>query len=631
MFDKWQRRETLDEEWKKRFLIGKILLILILGILWLRLFYLQVIKHSYYLNKAKARSVVSYVIKAPRGEILTADGVVVATNRATFQLYIDLENLVNEENTLKKLSLILREDYGSLKERFYLAKKLSFGRILLKRNLTWDEVARILVRQYYLPGVIVEVETERFYPYGESYFHLLGYVARINREEYEAFKNYGYSSEDFIGKKGIEKIYEKFLKGVNGRLEIERDAYGRLGKVVGKIYPKAGEDLILTVRHDLQMRAYELLKDKRGAIVALDPKDGALLALVSMPSIDPNKFIVGFESEEWNRYVNDPARPLLNKAIQAYPPGSTFKPITALAGLEAGIVKGPNWSVFCPGYFNFGSHTFRCWEKKGHGSVGLTKAIALSCDVYFYTIGSRIDIDFLAKVAREFGLGEPTGLGFPDEKTGLVPDSAWKQKKFKSSWYQGETINIAIGQGYLLTTPLQMARAYMVFANGGNLYKAYVVREIRSKEGKILFKESPTLEKRVPINRDYYNWILEGLRKVVEEGTGKAARVPGIIVWGKTGTAQVVSLKKKTKTTEHHAWFVSFAGNSTPEIVSAVLVEHGGSGGAVAAPIAGELYRTFYKIPSSQKEIKILEERIEEVPQVYEAPEERPNVGNNTF
>ncbi len=596
---------------EKRFFIGKILLLIILGVLWLRFFYLQVIKHNYYLNKAKARSIVSYVIKAPRGEIITADGVVVATNRVSFQLYIDLENLSNEEELLKKLSLILKEDYGVLKERFYLAKKTSFGRILLKRNLTWDEVARIMVRQYYLPNVIVEVEAERYYPYGPAYFHLLGYVARISGEEYQTLKQYGYSPEDLIGKKGIERLYEKYLKGVNGRLEIERDAYGRLGKVVGKTAPIAGGDLVLTVRHDLQMRAYELLKDKRGAIVALSPKDGALLTLVSMPSIDPNKFITGFEGEEWSKITNDPSRPLLNRAIQPYPPGSTFKIITALAGLEAGIVKGLNWSVYCPGYFRLGSHVFRCWEIKGHGTVGLIKAIAQSCDVYFYTIGSRIDIDFLSQVARRFGLGEFTGIGFSDEKRGLVPDKAWKQAKFKAPWHQGDTVNIAIGQGYLLTTPLQMARAYMAFANGGFLYKIYTVKEIRSKEGKLLYQGSSFLERKINFNKDFNEWILEGLKAVVESGTGRSARVPGIIVWGKTGTAQVVSLRKKTKTLEHHAWFVSFAGNSTPEIVSTVLVEHGGGGGAVAAPLAGELYRAYYKIPSSKEPIPPEQEPIE--------------------
>lgn len=621
--ERWQKQDNVDELWEKRLFFIKILIFFSFSLLWIRLFYLQVIKHPYYLKKAKARSIASYVIKAPRGEIITADGVVVATNRAIFQLYLDLETLEDEEGTLKKLSLLLKEDFGALKERYYLAKKTYLGRILLKRALTWDEVSRIMVRRYYLPGVIVESEAERYYPYGEAYFHLLGYVARINKEEYEGFREKGYSPEDLIGKKGIERLFENYLKGQNGRIEMERDAYGRLGKVVGRSSPLAGNDLIITVRHDLQMRAYELLKDKRGAIVALSPQDGALLALVSAPSVDSNKFISGFEPGEWERIALDPKKPLLNKAIQPYPPGSTFKIITALAGLESGVIKGLNWGVSCPGYFNYGNHIFRCWERKGHGGVNLIKAIALSCDVYFYTVGARLDIDFLAKVSRSVGLGRVSGLGFADEKAGLVPDRAWKQKRYKAPWQQGETVVVAIGQGYILTTPLQMARSYTVVANGGFLYKPYVVKEVRSKGGKILYQFTPKLEARIEINPQHLDWIRSGLREVVESGTGKAARVPGISVFGKTGTAQVVALEKRTRQLEHHAWFVSYAGNSTPEIVSAVLVEHGGGGGAVAAPMAGELYRAFYKLPSLLK--PEIPENVEELPQ-----ESGEDYGNST-
>ncbi|MCS7199226.1 MAG: penicillin-binding protein 2 [Caldimicrobium sp.] len=593
----WVEGVTLAELWERRLFWLKVLLFVFFGLIWLRVFYLQVVKHPYYANKAKARSIAGYMIKAPRGEILTADGVVVATNRAIFQLYIDLENLSDEESILKKLSLLLPEDYGKLKEHFYLAKRSSFGRILLKRNLTWDQVARIMVRQYYLPGVSVEVEAERFYPYGEAYFHLLGYVAKINREEFEALRGKNYSPEDLIGKKGLERLYESHLKGQNGRIEMERDAKGRLGRVVGRVDPLAGEDLIITVRHDLQMKAYELLKEKRGAIVALSPESGAILALVSMPAVDPNKFIIGFEEGEWEKIAQDPRKPLLNRALQAYPPGSTYKLITALAGLKAGIVKGLHWSVACSGYYPFGNHVFRCWEKRGHGPVSLIKAIAVSCDVYFYTIGSRLDIDLLAEVSRAFGLGRLTGLGFPEEKPGLVPDKAWKKKRYGTNWNQGETVVISIGQGYILTTPLQMARAYMVLANGGFLYKPYIVSEVRKKDGTLVFRNTPQAEGKVEIDPQYLEWLRAGLREAVDVGTGKASRVPGILVWGKTGTAQVVALHRKTRHLEHHAWFVSYAGNSTPQIVSAVLIEHGGGGGAVAAPLAGELYRAFYKLP----------------------------------
>lgn len=611
---KWIERDSLNFIWEKKLFWAKLIMLCILSILWLRIFHLQVIKHSYYYKKAKARSIASYVIKAPRGEIITADGVVVATNRAIFQLYIDLESVEDEEGLLKKIALLLKEDYGLLKERYYLAKKKALGRILLKRNLSWDEVARLLVRQYYLPGVIVEIEAERYYPYGEAYFHVLGYVARIDSEEYKKLKDRGYSPEDLIGKKGLERQYEDYLKGINGRIEIERDAQGRLGKVIGREEPKAGADIIITLRHDLQMGAYELLKEKRGAIVALSPKDGRVLTMVSAPSIDPNKFISGFEEGEWEKIVYNPQKPLLNKAIQSYPPGSTFKLITAVAGLKSGVIRGVNWSVLCPGYFPYGNHIFRCWEKRGHGSVNLIKAIAQSCDVYFYTVGARLDVDYLAQVARSFGLGKPSGLGYIDEKAGLVPDREWKRKRYKAPWQQGETVILSIGQGYILTTPLQMARAYMVFANGGNLWKPYLVLEIK-KNDKILNRAQPQLENRIELQPEHWEWLKEGLKEVVESGTGRAAKVPGILVWGKTGTAQVVALTKKVKALEHHAWFVSYAGNETPEVVSTVFVEHGGGGGAVAAPLAGEFYRIYYKLPLLKKPKPPLEEMEErEIP-----------------
>ncbi len=594
--EKWVERENLFQVWENRLFWAKIILLIVLIILWLRIFYLQVIKHPYYFKKAKERSIASYVIKAPRGEIVTADGVVVATNRSIFQLYIDLENVENEEELLRKIALLLKEDFGLIKERYYLAKKKALGRILLKRNLAWDEVARLLVRQYYLPGVVVEVEAERYYPFGEVYFHVLGYVAHIDRNEYEKLREKGYSPEDFVGKKGLERQYEEYLKGINGRIEIERDAKGRLGKVVNKVEPRAGADLIVTLKHDLQMGAYELLKDKRGAIVGLSPQDGRILAMVSVPSIDPNKFIIGFDEGEWEKISRDPKKPFLNRALQAYPPGSTFKLITALAGLKSGIIKGLNWSAFCPGYFPYGNHLFRCWEKRGHGSVNLIRAIAISCDVYFYTVGSKLEIDYLAQVAREFGLGKTSGLGFTDESPGLVSDREWKRKRFNSPWQQGETVVLSIGQGYILTTPLQMARAFMVFANGGNLWKPFLVSEIK-KNDKLLFKAEPHLERRVEIPPSYLEWLREGLREVVESGTGRAAKVSGLNVWGKTGTAQVVALSKKVKALEHHAWFVSYAGKDFPEVVSSVFVEHGGGGGAVAAPLAGEFYRIFYKLP----------------------------------
>ena len=598
--------------WKRKIFYLQLFLFILLFLLLGRVFYLQIIKHSYYLKKAKERTVVTYVIRAPRGEIITSDGVTIATNRAIFQLYLDPESIEGEEEeVLAKLSKILKEDLGLIKERYYFAKKKYLGRILLKRDLSWDEVSKILVRQYYLPGVSVEVEAERYYPYGEAYFHLLGYVARVDRTEYQNLKDKGYSQEDYIGKSGVERLFEDYLRGENGIVEIERDARGRLGKVLSRVPPKAGKDLILTVNHKLQMTSFELLKNKRGAVVVVSPKDGSLLAMVSSPAVDPNKFLTGFSPEEWKALMTDPKKPLLNRAIQPYPPGSTFKLVTALAGLQSGAIKDVKNSVFCSGSFPFGQRVFRCWQREGHGSVDLIRAIAQSCDVYFYKLGLKLDVDFLAKVARSLGLGYPTGLGFFDEKSGIIPDRAWKKKRFKQDWAPGESIVVAIGQGYVSTTPIQMAKAYSVLANGGYRFKIMVAREIRDKGGKVIKRFEPILEERIVINERHLYWLHEGLKQTVEAGTGKAAKVPGIQVYGKTGTAQVVALERKRAHLEHHAWFVSFAGNGTIEVVASVLVEHGGSGGSAAAPLAGELYRAYFGFPSLLRP-KEMESKVEE-------------------
>lgn len=595
--------------WEKRLFGVKILIIFSFFIFWIRFFNLQVVKHSYYYKKAKERSVVTYVIRAPRGEIITSDGVVIATNKAVFQLYLDPELIKDKEDeVLYKLSKILAEDFGNLKERYYLARKTFLGRVLIKRNLNWDEIAKIMVRKYYLPGVEIEVEAERYYPYGEVYFHLVGYVSKITWEEYKNFRGNGYFIEDYIGRAGIEKAFENRLKGKNGAIEIERDAYGRLGKIISRSNPISGENLILTINHNLQMKAYELLKDKTGAIVVLSPQDGAILAMVSTPSIDPQKFITGFTPEEWNEINSKVDSPFLNRALQPYPPGSTYKIITAIAGLSGGIINDLNQHIFCSGYFKYGTKIFRCWEPKGHGGVNLIKAIAFSCDTYFYTIASKLDVDYLAKISKEWGLGKLTGLGWEEEKPGFIPTKEWKEKTFKEPWYPGETVILGIGQGYLLTTPLQLARVYMAIANGGYLYRPYVVKSINLVNGKNI-NIDPQLEKRLYLHPKHWEWIREGLIEVVKIGTGRAAFIPGIMVAGKTGTAQVVSLSlKKSKHLEHHAWFISYAGRSDPEIVSAILVEHGGHGGAGAAPLAQKLYKHYFGISeinvSQQEEYK---------------------------
>ncbi len=598
------RKILKPQFWETRLLLAKIFYLFMFSLLFLRLFYLQIIKHRYYLRKAKERSVVRYVLKAPRGQIITSDGVIIATNRAVFQLYVDVDAIKGKEDKVfLRLSKLLKESFGELKERYAFGRKYSFGRVLLKRNLKWNEVARVITRLYYLPGVSIEVESERYYPWGKPYFHLVGYVARITKREYMRKKDQGYSIEDYIGRRGIERAFEKELKGRNGYIEIEKDAYGRLGKIIKKVKPIPGKDLVLTVRHRYQMAAYKLLKGKSAAFVAISPK-GAILAMVSTPAVDPQKFIEGFSYREWRRIQKNPFHPLTNKVLMPYPPGSTFKVITAFAGLEAGVIKNVFQTIYCPGYFVYKRRRFGCW--KSHGNVNFFKAIYESCDTYFYWVASSLDVDFLARVAKKFGLGEKTGLNWAEEKRGIVPTREWKKKVFKTIWYPGETLYFAIGQGYLSATPLQMARAYMAIANGGSLYKIWVVKAIRDPISKQEKYFSPVIEtKIVPRDGRYFYWIQKALIETVEKGTGKAAKVKGLWVAGKTGTAQVISSKwlkeRKGRRWEHHAWFVSYAGRTQPEIITAVLVEHGGHGGSVAAPIAGEFYKECFNMTSENR------------------------------
>ncbi len=579
--------------WEKRIFRAKCLVFFVFLILLGRLFYLQVLKYKYYYKKAKERSIVTYVVEAPRGDIITSDGKKIATNIPVFQLYIDVKAVKNrEEEVLHKLSKLLGEDLGTLEERYYLEKKKNLGRVLLKKDLRWDEIAKVLVRLYYLPGVTVEVEPERYYPYKNVYFHLVGYVARITKEEYIRLKDKGYSPEDFIGKKGIERVYERYLKGKNGYIEVERDAYGRLGKIVERHKPIPGMTLVLTVNHRLQVEAYNLLKSKKGAIVALSPKDGAVLAMVSSPSLNPQDFVEGFSPKQWRRIVSSPSKPLLNRALSSYPPGSTFKVVTALAALESGVIRSLKQVYFCPGYFKYKGRIFRCWKWNGHGWVNLIKALAESCDVFFYNVATKLDIDYLAKVSREFGLGEKA-LGWPEEKKGLVPDREWKRKYKKEPWYPGDTLNVSIGQGALMVTPIQLARVYMAIANGGYLYKPYVVKEIEDVKGKKIIDIKPVLERKLNIRPIYLRWIRRGLIEAVKSGTAKSAFIPGLLVAGKTGTAQITSRGRHKK---YHAWFVSYAGIKKPEIVTAIFLDHGGHGGSSAAPLAGKLYRFYFNV-----------------------------------
>ncbi|RUM89064.1 MAG: penicillin-binding protein 2 [Thermodesulfatator sp.] len=595
----------LSEIFQKRLIVFFYLVAFVFSLLLMKLFYLQVVKYSYFMRLARERTYDRLFIPAPRGRIFDRRGLLLAGDRPVFNIYLDPRYLRGrEDQVLHRLARILGEDFHRLKTDYLLRKREAYGEVLLRRRLDQDVVARLEARRYFLPGIRIEARPERYYPLGQAFFHLLGYVSPITREELRRLKALGYEPSDYLGRIGLEKVYEDLLRGKKGEREVERDAFGRVVKIVSETPPRPGYDLFLTVESPLQQYAYQLFEGKSGAAVVLRPQDGEVLALVSAPAPDPEGFVKGWSPETWQAIQKDPLHPLLNKALLSFHPGSTFKPVTLLAALEAHLVT-PKEVIFCPGYHRLGRRIFRCWRRWGHGKVDLLRALAESCDTYFYVLGERLDIDYLADFARRCGFGKPSGLGLPGERPGIVPDRSWKRVRYGSRWQKGETLNVAIGQGFLEVNLLQLTRFYAALANGGTLWRPWVVKKILGPEGDLLQGNKPEVLGRLPVHRENLRWIIRGLTEAVEgkRGTGRAAQVPGIQVAGKTGTAQVVRIKTKKRPgrkqeevpyqERDHAWFVAFAPVKRPEVVVGIFVEHGGHGGSAAAPIAGKLLK-FY-------------------------------------
>jgi penicillin-binding protein 2 len=473
-----------------------------------------------------------------------------------------------------------------------------FEPVRVKDDVGRQEVAALEAFQYEYPGVLVEVEPRRSYPHGTLASHVLGYVGQINPAELKTRVDLGYRMGDYIGKMGIEKELDAELKGRDGFQQMEVDSLGRGIKVLSSIPPIPGHSVTLTIDLALQQVAEGLLAGIAGSVVAIDPSDGSVLAAASSPAIDPNSFSHGLSQEEWDRLSHDPQHPLQNRIVQAqYPPGSVFKIVTAVAALESGVIT-PATSFSCRGALRYGNRDFRCWKKEGHGEISLHRALVESCDVFFYQVGLKAGIDEIARVAREFGLGKATGLELGSESPGLIPDSAWKRRVRKEPWYSGETLSAAIGQGYDLVTPVQAAQLAATVANGGTVYRPHLIRRVDDGSGSVVRTGAVVAERTVRLKPETLAVIKGGLWGVVNEpgGTGSGARVPGLVVAGKTGTAQVVRMAAKGERqaaggleSRDHAWFVCYAANGANQVAIAVIIEHGGHGGSVGAPIARRL------------------------------------------
>jgi penicillin-binding protein 2 len=583
--------------------------VIIFFVFFVRLWYLQVIKGQEFQLLSENNRIRLIRITAVRGMIMDRKGRVLADNRPSFNVMVTPEDVDDLKDLTRRLSQLLtlspQEIARTIKDR----DRPPFQSVPIKRDVAWEELSLVKSHQLDLPGVEIQIEPIRTYPHDTVAAHVLGYVGEINRDELQ--KRKGYQMGDRIGKSGVELIWEKDLRGVDGGRQVEVDAVGREIRVLKEVPPVAGNNLYLTIDLDLQRYGEQLLGKRAGVIIAMDPLTGEILAFCSSPPFRPAVFAEGISTPEWESLVSDPLHPLQNRGIQGlYPPGSVFKIVTAAAALEEGAIQ-PDTPFYCNGTYYLGKRAYQCWKSSGHGVVRFYRGLVESCDVYFYNVGKKVGVNLLSKYAKGFGLGRPTGIDLPDEKAGLVPTTAWKRERLDRPWYPGETISMAIGQSYLLVTPLQLLNLISSIANGGALLKPQIARRVEDLDKKTVQEYPPQEVKKIPISSETLGELREALGGVIQEdaGTGRAARIKGMEIAGKTGTAQVVRLKgpggrQRLEETPYalrdHAWFVAYVPAHTPLAV-VVLVEHGGHGGSAAAPLAREMIKKYFSLQRGEE------------------------------
>ena len=583
-------------------LLYVILAVAFLGLVS-RLVFLQVVSGERYTFLSENNRVRIKRVAGTRGMIYDRQGQLLVDSRPSFDLIFVPEDSTDPQNTLRLLARYLKRDEKELLNTFEEGKsRAAFDEMVLGRDVEWSVVVAVESHQLDLPGVSLRVRPRRSYADGPMAAHVLGYLGEINQRQLNLLRDKGYVVGDEIGQYGLERRWEELLRGQSGGQQVEVDALGRRVRVLHEVTDVPGYTVHLTLDRQLQAAAYESLKGKEGTIVALDVNSGAILALASTPAFDPNVFARGIKSDEWSGLIKDQLRPLSNRATQGqYPPGSTFKIIMAIAAVEEGVIN-PESFIQDPGFFPFGNRNFRDWKKGGHGAVNLHRAIVESCDTYFYQLGPKLGVDRIAKWARAFGLGEKTGIALDDERNGTIPDTEWKRKRFRQPWFPGETISVAIGQGYVTVTPLQLANMMAAVANGGKLYRPYLVNKVESLDGATVREYGPDLIRTIELKPDTIQRVQKALADVVygPGGTGGAARSQAVRVAGKTGTAQVIEMKGAYLKSEHlsyfnpdHAWFVAYAPVENPQVAIAVLVEHGGHGGDAAAPLAKKVFEKY--------------------------------------
>ena len=598
-----------QDEYRRQFFYISLVVVFSFLILAMRLWYLQIMNGEKWLRFAESNRIEAKRIPAIRGRILDRNGKVIADAKPSYDLKVIPDQL--KPSVEDEMGVIQQMLHWNQEDTQKVIAKLKYQNLhdpyTIKRDMTRDEIAIIMANQYRLSGVRISVIPTRKYLYGSLGSHLLGYLGEIGKRDLETMKEQDedqYGLGEFWGMSGIEKIYESDLKGLDGIEPVIEDVWGREVRVdsVGGLLPsfqarpeKEGQDVVLTVDLDLQQIAENELKDKRGSVVVLDPRSGEVLAMTSSPTYEPEKFARGVESSYWRSVLNDPEKPLYNRSIQGvYPPASTFKAIMATAILEEKL--NPNEKVYCPGFYRIGREIKHCWKHDGHGYVNLQEAIQHSCDVYFYEMGRRLGIDKIAEYAKKFGLGRRTGIPFAGEERGLVPNQEWKRAVYKQPWVEGETLSVAIGQGAISATPIQMAVAYSAIANGGTLVHPIFALRTQDYDGKVLKTFTNEETAKTGISPETLKKVQEGLSSVVNQPGGTAfgtVRSSIVKIAGKTGTAQAVGKRSLAKIKDH-GWFVGYAPDDDPEILVAAVVEEGVHGATVAGPIAKKIIEEYF-------------------------------------
>ncbi len=594
---------------RRRFLLLSLATIGIFLLLLLRLWYLQVIGTERYRALSERNRIRDIPITAPRGSLYDRDGELLVDTRASFSVVVIRQAVENKGLLLGRLAGYLGVPLTSLEQRWEEGRKFpSYQPFAIAEDVSRDIVERVQENSVDLPGVMVEARPLRYYPYQELGAHLFGYIGEITEEDLRQERFAGYRPGDSVGKSGLEKAMESELRGQEGERLIEVDVRGKELRSLKTLEPQPGNRVYLTLQRGLQQAAEEALIGQAGAAVAIDVNTGDVLAMASSPAFNPAVFARGISAKEWVSLLDDPRHPLQDKALKGqYPPGSTFKIVTVLAALRAGVA-GPATSVNCSGSLQLGNREFRCWKKDGHGYTDLHKALRESCDVWFYQVALSLGIDRIAAMARELGLGRSLGFELPGEKSGLIPDRDWKLQRYGTRWYDGESLNTAIGQGYVTVTPLQLAVMTAAVANGGKVFRPHIVKQVVGLDGAVLRTTSPELLNTVQVSAADLAVVRSGLEAVVNEpgGTGASSRLNSVRVAGKTGTSQVVRMKEgRVKSQDvayllrDHALFVAYAPASAPRIAVAVVVEHGSHGGSSAGPVARAIFANYFGIDTA--------------------------------